>query len=628
MTSIIKSQAWRPSGITDLERAASSALRHEGCGSVVAGPGSGKTEFLAQRSVYLLQTGICPFPRRVLAISFKSDAADNLANRVRARCPPELGTRFVSQTFDAFTKGLVDHFHAAIPSVWCPSRTYEIDFPTQRDTEDFLVATRLAAPPAWQTEIAALNAYDFEARHVGGYRLPLTITKPQSGTEFAIHRWWASRFPKGQTPMLTFVCLNRLAELLLRTRILILRALRATYPFVFVDEFQDTTYAQYDFLLSAFGHSQTAVTAVGDDKQRIMVWAGARPDSFARFQKDFGAARFELLCNFRSSPGLVAIQHVVARALDSATAPMISYAQQEVGGEVAQVWVSATLATEAHYLAQWIAHDIAQRGRAPRDYALLVRQRADQYEAELSPALESVGLRIQNESKRLGRTTLQDLLADEFTRIATALMRLGATPRAPEAWATVSAAVEALSQALPGDQAALRKRDDALAKFVEGLRVSMSESAPAAGSARVLAERVFEFLDLPAVKRTYPQYAGNDLLAIMTEAFYMHWQSCADEATDWLGCLEAFEGVSRVPLLTVHKSKGLEYDTIIFVGLDDRAWWSHVPGNPEGLATFFVALSRAKQRAVFAFCQERGQRAKVAELYQLLQSAGVAEVVL
>ena len=78
--------------------------------------------------------------------------------------------------------------------------------------------------------------------------------------------------------------------------------------------------------------------------------------------------------------------------------------------------------------------------------------------------------------------------------------------------------------------------------------------------------------------------------------------------------------------MTVHKSKGLEYDTIVFVGLDDHAWWAHTPGNAEGLATFFVALTRAKQRAIFAFCRERGQRRRVAELYQLLSDAAVPEI--
>jgi superfamily I DNA/RNA helicase len=78
--------------------------------------------------------------------------------------------------------------------------------------------------------------------------------------------------------------------------------------------------------------------------------------------------------------------------------------------------------------------------------------------------------------------------------------------------------------------------------------------------------------------------------------------------------------------MTVHKSKGLEYDTMIFIGLDDDSWWSHSPSNPDGLATFFVALSRAKQRAIFTFCSGRGNRRKVADLYRLLRTANVPEV--
>jgi len=51
------------------------------------------------------------------------------------------------------------------------------------------------------------------------------------------------------------------------------------------------------------------------------------------------------------------------------------------------------------------------------------------------------------------------------------------------------------------------------------------------------------------------------------------------------------------------------------------------PGSqdPEGLATFFVALSRAKKRANFTYCRQRGGRERIAELFELLQQAGVPE---
>ncbi|MDQ7780593.1 MAG: ATP-dependent helicase [Planctomycetota bacterium] len=617
---------WRPRGIPNLEPEAWRALRRAGSTSVVAGPGAGKTEFLAQRAVYLLETGTCPPPFRILAISFKSDAATNLADRVRQRCPPELARRFVSLTFDAFTKGLVDRFLGAVPADWQPTRPYEIAFSNWRQTEQFLAEARLNAAHPWQAEVAGYPAGTFESERVGSYRLPLTRLAPQSALDFTVDRWWQQQLRGGATSAISFVSINRLAELLLRANPHICRALRATYPFVFVDEFQDTTYAQYDFLLSAFSGGATAVTAVGDDKQRIMVWAGARPDAFRRFEQDFEATRIALTFNFRSSPDLVRIQHIVAQALDEETVPTIAQTERAVDGDVAQVWNSPTRAVEAEHLAAWLSEDMRIRGRVPRDYALLVRQKADEFENDLAESFRAAGLHLRNESHALGRTTLQDLLADNLCRLAVGVLRLGATRRAPDSWQLVSSAVAALRGVDPDDETASHKAETSLAVFLADVRAEMGGTVPTAANAGALADRVLDYLDLVAVSRTYLEYGTGDLLSIMAEAFRLHLIASSAGAPSWSECLDAFEGVGRIPLMTVHKSKGLEYDTIVFVGLDDQAWWAHAPGNLEGLATFFVALSRAKQRAIFSFCQQRGDRRKVAELYQLLTDAGVPEI--
>ena len=115
-------------------------------------------------------------------------------------------------------------------------------------------------------------------------------------------------------------------------------------------------------------------------------------------------------------------------------------------------------------------------------------------------------------------------------------------------------------------------------------------------------------------------------MEIAIEAFRLHLCVCAQRTANWGTCLDLFEGIDQIPLMTVHKSKGLEYDTVLFIGLDDQMWWSYSPRNPEGIATFFVALSRAKQRAIFTFCRARGERRRVADLYELLDAAGVPEV--
>ena len=57
--------------------------------------------------------------------------------------------------------------------------------------------------------------------------------------------------------------------------------------------------------------------------------------------------------------------------------------------------------------------------------------------------------------------------------------------------------------------------------------------------------------------------------------------------------------------MTIHKSKGLEYHTVIFVGLEDDAFWSYRNQSNEDNCAFFVALSRAKDRILFTFSQIR-----------------------
>ena len=82
----------------------------------------------------------------------------------------------------------------------------------------------------------------------------------------------------------------------------------------------------------------------------------------------------------------------------------------------------------------------------------------------------------------------------------------------------------------------------------------------------------------------------------------------------------------------MHKSKGLEYHTVIFIGLEDGALWNFSRNADEEKCGFFVALSRAKQRVIFTFSRIRegvsrwdnNQSAeKIAPLYELLKHAGV-----
>ena len=110
----------------------------------------------------------------------------------------------------------------------------------------------------------------------------------------------------------------------------------------------------------------------------------------------------------------------------------------------------------------------------------------------------------------------------------------------------------------------------------------------------------------------------------MRDGFRLLLRECVEDAPDWTEVLDRFEGKGQVPLMTIHKSKGLEFHTMIFFGLDDRTWWSLEPDRGEELNSFFVAFTRAMQRAFFAYCAERG--GAIAWLENLLLPAGVERI--
>ncbi len=76
--------------------------------------------------------------------------------------------------------------------------------------------------------------------------------------------------------------------------------------------------------------------------------------------------------------------------------------------------------------------------------------------------------------------------------------------------------------------------------------------------------------------------------------------------------------------MTIYKSKGLEFHTMIFFGLDNRTWWSLQNGGGEEMNSFFVAFTRARQPAFFLFCRERGRAFEWLEA--LLEPVGVRRV--
>lgn len=613
----IQPEAWKPIGIDAIENNADEVVRSNTHYSVIAGPGSGKTELLAQRACFLLQTGLCPPPYRILAISFKKDAATNLKERVAQRCSKEDTLRFDSLTFDAFAKGILDRFMRALPGIWQPTKEYQLYFPKVSDYQEFLYSLSRQFSNINYT-LRNTEATTFEKKWILGSPLPPEEIQEKSLKDFAVKKWWEECL-KGKKSRLSFPMICRLVELLLKTNPKICHALRATYSYVFMDEFQDTTHIQYDLVKICFLDSSTILTAVGDNKQMIMRWAMALDDAFGIFDNDFGAKSIQLFSNYRSSPQLVEIQHHLARSIDVNYKQVESKSECRISEDACVIWDFDTKEKEAEHLAKTILSCIKDSNLTPKDFVILVKQKPEKYEPALKEAFQKYDLKV--------RVTKQDILAEPLTKIIITFLRFFSKERGGEYWSKCFNIITSLRGISSEDEILCKKVQEELGQLHSSLRNQINCLSIDNAHISSLLKNLEDFLGKDTIKCTYPEYQQDDKyeesLQVIIEQLLQSSQTANHPTWDLI--LDDFEGLDSVSIMTIHKSKGLEYHTVIFVGLDDTAWWSFNNQREESLSSFFVAFSRAKQRVIFTYCEARGKgRDNISSLYELLRDAGVS----
>jgi superfamily I DNA/RNA helicase len=272
--------------------------------------------------------------------------------------------------------------------------------------------------------------------------------------------------------------LGRLAAHVFCVNPLILKALRATYAYLFLDEFQDTTDIQYDLTRAAFLGSNTVITSVGDPKQRIMRWAGAMEGVFENFRVEFGAKVYQLLLNHRSAPELVRIQMYLAQSIEQKTAPMQAVDDGSTGAGECRILEFDDIFDEASVLAELIESWINSEHLLPRDICVLTRIQPSNYTPTLTSNLLKLGIASRVESE------LQDLLAEPITTIVISFLRLGSGKRHPEAWMS---AIDVLKSVRGDDEeTSEREIEKTLTNFVRRLRKTMNTTGTSEAETRNL----------------------------------------------------------------------------------------------------------------------------------------------
>jgi superfamily I DNA/RNA helicase len=591
----VRPEDWKPASGIALEGTALDVVKSERSLSVLAGPGAGKTELLAQRASYLLNTGTCPPPKRILAIAFKVDAARNLQSRVEQRCEPSIARRFESLTLHAFAKRTLDQFREALPQALRPTSDYKIIFPNRDLSTDFQIANGDELP-----NIQGYNGTQLASMVLD--RIPNPEDADGSMRDRIRQRWWDSCLER--TPStLTFEMILLLATHIVHIQPMVRKAVSETYTQVFLDEFQDVTGQQYNLIKDFFRDSRAVVTAVGDTNQAIMGWAGALPGIFDAFANDFSAENKKLLFNFRSNSRIVALINDLSQLFSDEEPVRTEGARRndESPADSVQGWLFPTREAEGAALAAFVKDSIAADPRLkPHDFVILARLRTEAVESRMSPHFAAAGLRLRNEARSAGPVAIQDIVKDPICLFLTSLFKMahGVRDGSPfQVCRDLLANLENIDLSTErGTARSLRIVQEAVAIVTK----LTADELPAEFDGEQLSSLLLTPTRREQFSRAFKDYQNLDYLNSIIDGCLRFFEECAAGVQSWQDFIGNIEGRDAVKIMTIHKSKGLEYHTVIFTEFNDDAFWK----NSDDLNVFFVALSRARERIRFSLTED------------------------
>jgi ATP-dependent DNA helicase UvrD/PcrA len=593
------------------------AVRHgEGPLLVVAGAGSGKTRVLTYRIAYLLAAGLAR-QHEILAVTFTNKAAQEMVARVEALLGGPLRGGFVG-TFHRFGLQLLRAHprEVGLPSRFAVADDDEQRHLVERTLKQLGARPGLIKPNALRARIsraknALVSAAAFAATAHGDEEH--LVAEVYAAYEEGLRAAGAVDYDD----MILLPC-----DLLDREEGL-RNGLAARFRWILVDEFQDTNASQARLLRLLTPRSPN-LTAVGDEDQSIYRWRGAEIANILSFEESYPGARVVMLGrNYRSrEPILAAAAAVIARNARRRDKRLTSQAGP---GEPVVAFQAADEEDEARYVVEEIA---ALEDRVPLDrVAILFRVNAQSRPFETMLVRRAIPYHVVRGTRFWERAEVRDAVAylrlvvtpdDELAfRRAVNVPARGIGQATMERLVAVAAAtgssLPAAAKAIPADLTPRARLSlEGFFALLDSL-ASLSLEAPPGQVAAALLER----------SGLAAQYAADDEEDRTRRANLDQLVSAAAEAAerglDLGGFLDEVAlvmdadgagGPDAVQLSTLHAAKGLEFDVVFLVGLEDgllplRRGEEDVDDVEEERRLAYVGMTRARVRLYLTAARSR-----------------------
>ncbi|MFT5922255.1 MAG: DNA helicase-2/ATP-dependent DNA helicase PcrA [Flavobacteriales bacterium] len=604
---------------------------------VIAGAGSGKTRVLTYRIAHLINNGADAFS--ILSLTFTNKAAKEMKGRISKIIGDKEASNIWMGTFHSV--------FSRILRIECEKINYPRNF-TIYDTQDsrslireitksFNLDDKVYKPATIYGRISAAknNLIGPES-----YKQNMEIMgedsqagRPMTGE---IYQAYADRCYRAGA--MDFDDLLYKTNILLRDYPEVLHRYQHKFKFILVDEYQDTNFAQY-LIIKQLGAVNQNVCVVGDDAQSIYGFRGADIGNILNFKQDYpDFDMFKLEQNYRSTKVIVnAANSVIAKNKNQIQKTVWT---DNVDGEKIYLNRSMSDNDEGRFVSNSIFEIKNQEQAKHNDFAILYRTNSQSRSFEEALRKINIPYKIYGGLSFYQRKEIKDLLA--YFRLAAnqnddeALKRIINYPargigkttmdkltiasakfKAPM-WAVIENPFEYPSEIPNAAQAKLNDFQTNIKSFTAQLDTKNAfelgqEIAQSTGLLRELYsdknpegvaryENIQELLnglkefsddvddDNPDAINTLPDFMVD--VALLTDA---------DKDDD---------DIEKVSMMTIHASKGLEFDYVYIVGLEENLFPNQMALSSredleEERRLFYVAITRAKKRALLSYAITR-----------------------
>ena len=607
-------------GLSEIQRKA--VLTTEGPVLVLAGAGSGKTKVLTTRVAYLInEKGIDPY--NILAITFTNKAAAEMKERI---------TKIAGCGIDDM---IISTFHSMC------ARFLRMDAEKIGYNRDFTIYDTDSANTLMKKVLAELNIDDkvltyryclnliSAAKNASGKMNPESYISLNCAGDtddmLDIYDVYSRKMKSENAMDFDDLLLNMLR--VLKENESARRYYQRRFKYVLVDEYQDTNSVQYELIrLLSGGYNNLFV--VGDDDQSIYAWRGADIRNILDFEKDYkNAAVIKLEQNYRSHQKILDIANVVISGAEERKQKRLWSAKKE---GVKPVYYNAyNEYNEAEFVSKQIGL-MRQKGYQYNEMAVLYRMHTQSRVLEESLRTYGIPYRIYGGMSFYERKEIRDVIA--YLQLInnpssdTSLLRIINTPKRGIGGATIDkmsaysrendisllTAARESGAYLTGASA---KKVGEFYKTVDELTKISAEKEPGE-----LIEEIFYRTGYKAMLEALPdkneaEARSANIAELITGAYKFTEDNPEADLTDYLSTVALITDMDTtadegsVMLMTLHSAKGLEFDVVFMVGMEENIFPSYRSieerKTDEERRLCYVGMTRAKERLFLLSCRQR-----------------------